>query len=87
MQLPHTLWLNDNVRARNRLRNWEISAVNLPPLTSTSWSWFWRMLKRTINVRSIASEFAVSACDGEVGAFSGCAVLDVRVGRGDARED
>jgi hypothetical protein len=85
VQLPHALRLDSDIRRRNRLRNREVRAVDLPPLAAAAGRRLGRVLECAVHVRRVASEFSVAA--GHVGVFCGGAVLDVRVGRRERGED
>lgn len=85
VQLPHALRLDSDIRRRNRLRNREVRAVDLPPLAAAAGRRLGRVLECAVHVRRVASEFSVAA--GHVGVFCGGAVLDIRVGRRERSED
>lgn len=88
MQLPHTLRLNNHIRARNRLGHRENCTINLPPLAATTWCGLGSMLERTIHVARITGKFTFPTDNGGlVGRSAGGGVEDVGVGRGDGRED
>jgi hypothetical protein len=85
MQFPHALWLDNNICGCNRLRDWEIRAVDFPPLAASAGRRFGRVLERAIHVRCVAGEFAVAS--GDVRVLCDGAVLNVRVGRRERGED
>jgi hypothetical protein len=86
MQLPHSLRFNHHIRTRNRLRNWKICTIYLPPRTCATRRWFRRMTKCAVHVARVTCEFAGPAGDCAVRRRVGGVVLDVRVGRGERGE-
>jgi hypothetical protein len=61
MQLPHTLGLNHNICARNRLGNGEIRTVDFPPLPCAAGCGLGRVAEGAVYVACVAGEFAAAA--------------------------
>jgi hypothetical protein len=81
MQLPHPLWFNHNIRTRNRLRNWEIRAIDLPPLSCAAGRGFGCVAKCAVHIACVAGEFAAAARDCAVGSGVCGVILDVWIRR------
>jgi hypothetical protein len=81
MQLPHPLWFNHNIRTRNCLRNWEIRAIDLPPLSCAAGRGFGCVAKCAVHIACVAGEFAAAARDCAVGSGVCGVVLDVWIRR------
>jgi len=84
VQLPNALGLNDNPRARNRLRDGEIGRIDLPPLTATTWRGLRRVLEGAVHIARVAGQFTISTRDGVIRALLRRRVQDIRVRARDA---
>jgi hypothetical protein len=79
MQLPYSLWFNHHICTRNRLGDWEIRTVNLPPLAASAGRGFRCVAKCAVHVARVASQFAAASGDCAVGCAACGVVLDVWV--------
>jgi hypothetical protein len=88
VQLPYALGLDHNVRACDGLRDWELRAVNLPPLARAARRQLGCVLEGAIHIAGVPCERACSARYGAIGSgLAGRAVENIRIWGRDLVED